>query len=495
MGILHPRRAVLFRGLFSLQQVSNEFAAGIDSVFRFGSFVLTPSRFELHYQGRALKCEPRVLELLVYLVVHRRRVVSKEELLAKIWRVEYASDAVLTRAVAQARRLLSHEGGGAAYIQTVHGRGYRFVAPTEEVPLTTAQPLSPSPPITASPQEHTPAGGKGTPLRRYFPRASALLAALTLLAALANLASHQRGPLPDLEPPPLALTIPPFLISGGDTELSIAGSTLRQPLVHQLRQEDSFAVLAEDLDEDGAAETPPTTSGGPSATLTGTVPLGRRGWGTVELFLAWRPTGKYLLASPVGTYDFPLLARGQGLVAFRERRDAIVTAARRDVLWVLGKAPNSPSTTLHPETLHLYLLAVNSLREGGTHVETARSLLEQVLAREPEFALGWTTYAWALYSLTSFSGHSGEYYALARSAAEQARLLAPASRDSFVVSALVLAETGHAEAAYEQLRTGLERLPDEPALHYFSSYVLRYAACWKRRGRTWSALWPWIRWW
>jgi len=34
---------------------------------------------------------------------------------------------------------------------------------------------------------------------------------------------------------------------------------------------------------------------------------------------------------------------------------------------------------------------------------------------------------------------------------------------------------GHAEAAYEQLRTGLERLPDEPALHYFSSYVLRYA--------------------
>ncbi len=402
-------------------------------------------------------------------------MVTKEELLAKIWHVEYASDAVLTRAVAQARRLLGHEGGGAAYIQTVHGRGYRFVAPTEEVPFATAHPLPPSPPIPASRKEHTPAPGKGNSLRRYLPLAAALLAALTLLAVLAKLAGDQPAPLLDLEPPPLFLSIPPFLISGHDTELSIAGSTLRQLLFHRLREEKGLLVFAEDLGEDGVVQTPPGNSGASLATLTGTVSVRRSGWGVLELFLAWRPAGKHLLVSPIGVYDFPLLARGQGIVSFLERRDAIVTAARHDVLWVLGKTPDSPSATLHPDTLHLYLLAVDSLNGGWEQGETARSLLEQVLAREPAFAYGWITYAWALYSLTAFSGHGGEYYALARSAAERARLLAPQNHHSYVVSALVLVETGEAEAAYEQLLAGLQQRPDETALHYFSSYVLRYA--------------------
>ncbi len=112
---------------------------------------------------------------------------------------------------------------------------------------------------------------------------------------------------------------------------------------------------------------------------------------------------------------------------------------------------------------------------GWTHVESAQSLLEQVLTREPAFAHGWVTYAWTLYSLTAFSGYGGEYYALARSAAERGRLLAPEKHYSSVVSALIMTETGEVEAAWEQLRTDLQKHPNEAALHYFSSYVLRYA--------------------
>lgn len=44
-----------------------------------------------------------------------------------------------------------------------------------------------------------------------------------------------------------------------------------------------------------------------------------------------------------------------------------------------------------------------------------------------------------------------------------------------MIGALVEVETGHAEAAYARILEGLEHLPEEPALHLFASYVLRYA--------------------
>ncbi len=190
----------LFSGSLPVRRESISVAVGTAAQFRFGSFLLTPSRFELLYQGRALKCEPRVFELLVYLVVHRQRVVSKGELLANIWRVEYASDAVLTRAVAQARRLLGHEGGGAAYIQTVHGRGYRFVAATEELPLATPEPRSFPPPSPEFPGGPPDAEGKPHPLRWFIRPAAVLLVVLSLVAVLANLAGHPRAPFPELKP-------------------------------------------------------------------------------------------------------------------------------------------------------------------------------------------------------------------------------------------------------------------------------------------------------
>ncbi len=151
------------------------------------------------------------------------------------------------------------------------------------------------------------------------------------------------------------MIIPPFLISGGDAELSIAGSTLRQLLFHRLREDKRWRVVAEDLDEGGPTEA--LSADRSSATLTGTVSPGRNGWGTLQLSLAWRPAGKHLLITPIDTYDYPVVANGPRLALFRQRCDAIAAAAYRDVLWVLGRSPDSPFSNLDSDTLHLYLLA------------------------------------------------------------------------------------------------------------------------------------------
>jgi TolB-like protein/Flp pilus assembly protein TadD len=122
---------------------------------RFGDFELDPESYELRRGGEPVHCEPRVLEVLSYLVEHRGRVVTKEELLAEIWPHEFVSEAALSSAVRDARRALGDTGATRRWIETVHGRGFRFrgedaaeralvVGARVAAPATSGAPLEPS---------------------------------------------------------------------------------------------------------------------------------------------------------------------------------------------------------------------------------------------------------------------------------------------------------------------------------------------------------------
>ena len=73
--------------------------------------------------------EPRAFDLLCHLVVHRDRVVPKNELLDQVWGDRFVTEAALTTALAAARLAVGDTGGLGGLIRTVHRRGYQFVAP------------------------------------------------------------------------------------------------------------------------------------------------------------------------------------------------------------------------------------------------------------------------------------------------------------------------------------------------------------------------------
>lgn len=73
-----------------------------------------------------MKVEPRVLDLLLVLISHRDRVVTKSELLQQVWRGVAVSPSVLHRSVCVARQTL----GDSSAIRTVHARGYQWAGPT-----------------------------------------------------------------------------------------------------------------------------------------------------------------------------------------------------------------------------------------------------------------------------------------------------------------------------------------------------------------------------
>jgi DNA-binding winged helix-turn-helix (wHTH) protein/tetratricopeptide (TPR) repeat protein len=101
-------------------------------IHAFGAFELDDGLFELRREGRVVKLPPKTFDLLLYLVGHRDRVVSKAELLDKLWAGEHVTEAVLPTNVSAARAALGDARGRSGMIQTVHGRGYRFVASVEE---------------------------------------------------------------------------------------------------------------------------------------------------------------------------------------------------------------------------------------------------------------------------------------------------------------------------------------------------------------------------
>ena len=71
----------------------------------------------------------RAFDLLIALVDHGQEVISKDELMKRVWPDTFIEEANLRVHIAALRKLLGDEVAGDRYIGTVAGRGYHFIAP------------------------------------------------------------------------------------------------------------------------------------------------------------------------------------------------------------------------------------------------------------------------------------------------------------------------------------------------------------------------------
>src|SRR5688572_20110044 len=97
--------------------------------FRFADCVLDADRFELAKAGRPVAVQPKVLDLLLFLLRHGERTVTKQEVLDAVWPDVATGESSLTRAVSFARAAVGERERDARIIQTVRGRGYRIGVP------------------------------------------------------------------------------------------------------------------------------------------------------------------------------------------------------------------------------------------------------------------------------------------------------------------------------------------------------------------------------
>jgi DNA-binding winged helix-turn-helix (wHTH) protein len=97
-------------------------------VFRFGEFTLDVAERRLLRGTEAVRLSPKAHDVLVELVRQEGRLVTKDELLKRVWPEAFVEEGILTVHISALRKALGDEKGTQGHIETVSRLGYRFIA-------------------------------------------------------------------------------------------------------------------------------------------------------------------------------------------------------------------------------------------------------------------------------------------------------------------------------------------------------------------------------
>src|SRR5512145_384366 len=116
--------------------------------FLFEPFCLDILDERLWERERSVRLGQKALAVLERLVSQPGELVTKDDLLAAAWPDTAVCEAVLTTAMREIRRALGDQARVPRFIETVHGRGYRFIAPVTETSVP-VRPIKPATPMGA----------------------------------------------------------------------------------------------------------------------------------------------------------------------------------------------------------------------------------------------------------------------------------------------------------------------------------------------------------
>ncbi|MGA7524697.1 MAG: winged helix-turn-helix domain-containing protein [Acidobacteriaceae bacterium] len=139
-------------------------------VYQFGDFTLDAGRFELCRLGHPLSLERKPLELLLFLAERNGQLVTRAEIAQRLWEREVFVDTEhgINTAIRKIRYALRDDPDEPRFLQTVQGKGYRFIATL----ATQAAAIPDSPPVAANGGNPSPLLTAGPPLAasRVSPR-------------------------------------------------------------------------------------------------------------------------------------------------------------------------------------------------------------------------------------------------------------------------------------------------------------------------------------
>jgi TolB-like protein len=129
----------------------------------FGDHRLDIERRELRRGADIVDLEPKAFDLLAFLVLHRDRVVTKDDLLQGVWDGRIVSESALTTRINAVRRALGDDGTAQRLVRTFTRKGLRFIGEVVEVPEPAA-PAADKPSIAVLPFANL----SGDPEQEYF---------------------------------------------------------------------------------------------------------------------------------------------------------------------------------------------------------------------------------------------------------------------------------------------------------------------------------------
>ena len=100
--------------------------------FKLSEFWVQPAHNKLELNDKVYKVEPKIMEVLCFLVKHQGQVVSRETIAQSLWSETVVGNDVITRAVFELRKILNDSAQHPKFIETIARKGYCFIYPLEE---------------------------------------------------------------------------------------------------------------------------------------------------------------------------------------------------------------------------------------------------------------------------------------------------------------------------------------------------------------------------
>jgi DNA-binding winged helix-turn-helix (wHTH) protein/TolB-like protein/Tfp pilus assembly protein PilF len=397
--------------------------------FALGQAVARPSQCEVIVQGRAIRLQPRVMQVLVALVRAGGEVVSREELVASCWGGLSIGDDAISRCIGRLRRLARDEALGSFTIETIARIGYR---------LAVSGAADAAAPISRT--------SRRTPMWRL----GAMTLAVLLLGAGTWLALGRPGwPRPADGVAVMLFDTPP-----GDPFARNFAEGVADELAHTLSRADLKTLRANaaagltSQERDAAA-----VRLGAAFVLGGRV---QRNGNALRVSVAVNDARRHEI---LWSANFSRPAAEA--LALQEQ----VASKIADVLHCTVDA-NNFGGRIDRGSLGLYLRACDSIGNNDD-ADRARNLFRQVVAREPKFANAWANMAFtnALAAENLPPDQAAARRAESRAQAERALRLDPKNGMAYAALAIIVPGPDHLWRRQSLLQKGLAVSPDNAALN------------------------------
>src|SRR3982750_1583883 len=105
--------------------------------FRFGDFELDVPAYGLRRRGVQVKLERQPMDLLILLVERRQQLVSRGDIVDRLWGKDAFIDVEtgINTAIRKIRQVLDDPAETPGFVQTISGKGYRFIAPVDVISI------------------------------------------------------------------------------------------------------------------------------------------------------------------------------------------------------------------------------------------------------------------------------------------------------------------------------------------------------------------------
>jgi len=450
------------------------------TLYEFGDFRLSVDQHSLVRQNRTVPLTPKAFDLLVVLLQSGGRLLTKDDLMKKVWPDSFVEEANLTVHISSLRKALGDSPDGRPLIETVPKLGYRFVAPVREV-ADDARPagVSPIPPLAISPGDSfppvvPPRTNPGSENRSTWSRSHVRIAVILLILAIASglffRFGNRPGKIQTLSAAgPRRLAILPFQNLRPDPDTDFLGYSLADAVITKLGYLSALSVR-------------------PSATIQKyrnqmiDVPKV-----AAELNVDTLLTGNFIREGDDLRVTYQLLdARsekiiGRGAIDLKyDKLLKVQDSVSKEIIGALelNLSPSEAERILsdapvNPVAYEYYLRGVDLY--GKHDFPHAIQMLEKSLEIDTSYSLTWAYLGASYTSDAAFELGGREQYRKAQSAYERALRIQPTQLEAHLFLANLLIDNGRVEQAVPLLRDALHTNANRADLHWELGYAYRFA--------------------